>query len=103
MVRKRGHKKLEPFPASTFWMRFLDSVVLVVGVIGPLTTIPQILLIYTTHQATGVAATSWFGPAILDIPWILYGIAHRERAIVITYSLWLVMNTMVGVGAVLYH
>jgi hypothetical protein len=84
-------------------MRFLDSCVLVVGVIGPLTTIPQILLIYTTHMAVGVSALSWFGPAVLDIPWILYGIAHREKAIVITYSLWLVMNTAVAVGAVLYH
>jgi hypothetical protein len=54
-------------------------------------------------MAIGVAAPSWFGPALLDIPWILYGIMHREKAIVITYTLWLVMNTTVGVGAILYH
>src|SRR4051812_16572366 len=84
MMRRRGHKKLEPIPASTFWMRLLDSVVLVAGVIGPLMTIPQILMIYSAHTASGVSAYTWFGYAALDIPWIIYGIAHKERPIILT-------------------
>ena len=101
-LRKRAVKQLEPFPSRSFRLRALDRVVLTAGVIGPLTTIPQILKIYTTHDASGVSLLTWLLPAILDIPWIVYGFAHRERPIVITYSLWLVANLVVALGVVLY-
>lgn len=101
-LRKRAIKELEPFPARSFWLRVLDRVVLTAGVIGPLTTIPQIYKIYTTHDASGVSLLTWLLPAILDIPWIVYGFAHGERPIVITYTLWLVANLVVALGVVLY-
>ncbi len=93
---------LEPFPARTAWKRLLDRVVLAVGIIGPLTSIPQILKIYVLQDATGVSVISWGTWALLDIPWIIYGIVHRERPIVVTYCLWLFVNTMVFAGAVMY-
>jgi len=102
-VRKRGKKNLEPIPARTFWMRFLDSVVFTAGVIGPLMTLPQILLIYSTHDASGISMLTWFGWALLDVPWIIYGIAHREAPIALTYALWFTMNITVAIGAVLYR
>lgn len=101
-VRKRVSKNLEPVPARTFPKRFLDRVVLFVGILGPLTTIPQLVVIYTTHNATGVSALSWGLPALLDIPWILYGVIHRERPIIITYLLWFVANSAIFVGAIAY-
>jgi len=103
MVRKRGSKRLELFPASTFWMRLLDSVVFVAGVIRPLMTLPQILLIYGSHNAADVSPVTWFGYAALDTPWIVYGVAHREKPIIATYWLWLVMNLIVGIGAIMYR
>lgn len=84
-------------------MRLLDSVVFVAGVIGPLMTLPQIILIYSTHSAANVSAVTWFGYAVLDMPWILYGIVHKEWPIVSTYWLWLAMNLIVGIGAILYR
>jgi uncharacterized protein with PQ loop repeat len=101
-ARKRGKKKTEPFPARTFWMRFLDTMVIVAGVVGPLMTIPQMVLIYGNHTAGAVSPFTWFGYAVLDVPWIIYGIAHREWPIISTYWLWLAMNLAVAIGAVLY-
>lgn len=80
----------------------MDSLVLFAGIVSPLFTIPQIVLIYSTRDATGVSALSWGIFALLDIPWILYGFAHRERPIVYAYVLWLTMNTAVCVGALIY-
>ncbi len=95
-------RRLEPYPSSHLWLRLLDRLVYVVGVIGPVMTLPQIYLIFSTHNASGVSAVSWLAWAILDIPWILYGLAHKERPIVLTYFLWLVCNLVVFVGAILY-
>jgi uncharacterized protein with PQ loop repeat len=101
-LRKRGKKKLEPVPATTFGKRLLDATVLVVGIVGPIMTLPQILLIYGTHNATGISVLTWFGWALLDTPWIIYGIVHREPPLILTYMLWFVMNAIVGIGAILY-
>lgn len=95
-------RALEPYPARSAWKRLLDKAVYAAGVIGPVMTIPQIALIYIGQDATGVSPISWLAWALLDIPWILYGLAHKERPIVMTYSLWLVCNLLVFVGAILY-
>ncbi|PIR83960.1 hypothetical protein COU18_00925 [Candidatus Kaiserbacteria bacterium CG10_big_fil_rev_8_21_14_0_10_51_14] len=102
LLRKRVTKTLEPYPARTIWKRVLDKLVYTVGIIGPLMTLPQIILIYAGQDASGVSPLTWFGWALLDIPWIVYGLVHREWPIVTTYSLWLSMNLIVAIGAVMY-
>lgn len=95
-------RRAEPYPARTLWLRVLDFVVYVAGVAGPLATIPQIIKIYSTQDATGVSLLSWSVFALFDIPWIIYAMVHRERPLVVCYSLWLVANAAVAVGAFLY-
>ena len=101
-LRKRISRSLEPYPARTALKRLLDRAVYFVGVIGPLMTIPQIILIYVGQNASGVSPVSWLAWALLDIPWIIYGFVHNERPIILTYSLWFVCNVAVFVGALLY-
>jgi uncharacterized protein with PQ loop repeat len=96
------HSKKRKLPASNFWARFLDRVTLAVGVIGPLTTIPQITKIIESRHAIGVSELSWGGAAFFDIPFLLYGIAHKDRAITTTYSLWLIGNSLIVALAIFY-
>ncbi len=101
-LRKRISKNLEPYPARSAWKRLLDRVVFAAGIVGPVLTLPQIVLIYTNHDASGISAMSWFGWAALNVVWILYGLVHREPPIVMTYSFWFIANSTVAIGAVLY-
>jgi len=83
-------------------MRLLDRTVLVVGVIGPMTAIPQIIKIYMLQDASGVSLLAWVAPALLDVPWVIYGVVHGERPIVITYSLWILADLIVAAGVLMY-
>lgn len=65
-------------------------------------TIPQIVKIYLYQDAAGVSILSWGMFALLDTPWILYGLVHKELPIFINYSLWFVMNLIVCIGAIMY-
>ena len=85
-----------------FWIHFLDRVTLAVGVLGPLTDIPQITKILLTRNAAGVSALAWAGAAFFDVPFLIYGIVHKDRAITTTYSLWLIGNFVILVLTVLY-
>jgi uncharacterized protein with PQ loop repeat len=100
--RKRFHEKLEPFPHENKWINFLDRLLLVVAIVGPIMSIPQIYKIYSLKTAAGVSALSFGFFAVFNIPWIIYGIVHKEKPIVIAYILWLISNTAVVVGTMMY-
>lgn len=93
---------MEPYPARTVGMRLLDVLVYAVGILGPLATIPQVVQIYTTHNVSGISFFTWSLYALFDIPWIIYAVAHRERPLIVCYSLWLVFNSLVAIGVAFY-
>lgn len=101
-MRKRRAPGHEPYPARTVWLKLLDQLVLTIGIVGPLTSIPQALKIYLTHDATGVSTLAWLLPGVCDVVWIIYGLAHRDRPIVVAYTLWFFVNMLVAVGALIY-
>ena len=85
------------------YVRVLDKVTFVAGVIGPFTVLPQIYQIYIGHSAAGVSATSWALMFIVTMPWVFYGLAHCDKSIIISFFLWEVMNALVFIGAIIYH
>jgi len=88
--------------ASGFWVRFLDHTTLAVGIIGPLTAVPQIMKILQTQNTVGVSVLTWAGAAFFDVPFLLYGIVHKDKAITTTYALWFIANIIVVALTVLY-
>jgi len=101
-LHKRMKRATEPYPAQSSLKGLLDTVVYAAGIIGPIMALPQVLLVYVGQDATGLSPITWFGWAVLDIPWIIYGLVHKERPIMITYTLWMVINLSVAIGAVIY-
>lgn len=85
------------------YLKALDRITLVAGIAGPFTVIPQIYKIFSTHIATGVSATSWILMFITTAPWIFYGIAHKDKTIMISFTLWQVANLLVIIGAFMYR
>jgi uncharacterized protein with PQ loop repeat len=97
-VRKRS----EPYPATHVGVRLLDVAVYAAGILGPLATVPQVVTIYATHNASGVSFATWGMYAVFDIPWILYAFIHREPPLILCYVLWFIFNVSVALGALIY-
>jgi uncharacterized protein with PQ loop repeat len=100
--RKRVHAKLEKYPHPKKWIRLLDKIVLGVAIIGPLFDLPQLIEIYRNKSAQDVSFYTWFFFALFSIPWLIYGIAHKEKPIIISYSLWIIMDTAIVIGTMIY-
>src|SRR3989344_6779465 len=96
--RKRLHQNLEPYPHPYPWVRFLDRLLVVLAVVGPLTGIPQLYTILSQKSASGVSIVSWSLYTLLTIPWIIYGFVHKEKPIVISSVLWLILDAAVVVA-----
>lgn len=86
----------------SIWMKRLERITITAGIIGPLTVIPQIFVIYSTRNVAGVSALSWFAFGMLDIPFLLYGLIRKDKPIIFTYALWLIANFIVACGALIY-
>ena len=82
-LRKRGVISSK----NTKSIRVIDRFIFVVGALGPIMTIPQLYEIWVHKDARGVSLISWSSYFIFSIFWIIYGIVHKEKVIVFTYSL----------------
>jgi len=91
-----GEKKRSPY------IVFLDKMTFVIGVIGPFVVVPQIWSIFSTQSAEGVSMMTWLLMFIVTFPWVLYGLAHRDVAIISSFTLWEIANATVVVGVLLY-
>lgn len=96
------HQNLEKYPHENKWINWLDRFLMIVAFVAPATSIPQIVKIFRTQDATGVSALSFGMFAIFNIPWIIYGIAHKEKPILVMYILWLISNGLITIGTLMY-
>ncbi len=80
----------------------MDRFIYVVGVFGPLMTIPQVTKIWFEKNATGVSVISWISYLLCAIFWLIYGVMHREKPIIVTYAIWIVLDFLIVIGALIY-
>src|SRR4051794_12037344 len=99
---QRIRKKRNESGYSPLSVRFINGAAATAGIIGPLMTMPQLLKIYVDHNASGISVISWFAWMVLDIPFVIYGIVHKDKVIIMTYTAWFFLNLLVAVGALMY-
>lgn len=102
-LHKRGQvtKGLEPYPARHAWKRYLDYIMYGVGILSPFALLPQVMTIYIEHQKAGVSITTWLLLSLFNILWIMYGVVHKSGPIIISHTLFFILNITIVVG-VLY-
>jgi len=100
-LRKRS-ARLQPYPSGIFRIAIIDTVVYVVSIASPILTIPQVLDIYVGQDASGVSALSWGAYTLFTLPWLAYGIVHKEKILIFNNTLWIFLNAVIFTGALLY-
>jgi uncharacterized protein with PQ loop repeat len=80
----------------------INKLIYIGGTLGPLTTMPQVYKIWVGKNAIGVSVVSWCAYAIGSAFWIWYGIANKQRPLVFTYSMFLIVEIMIIVGTLIY-
>lgn len=101
-MRRRRQSKCDPYPHPHPWINLLDRIVLVCGIIGPMTSIPQIMRVFIEKDVSGISVITWFLFAVFNVPWIIYGYVHREKPILIAYILWFITNSAVVIGVLIH-
>lgn len=80
----------------------LDKAVLIIAFLAPLIELPQLIEIYTKKSAENVSVITWSLFVVFGIPWLIYGIMHKEKPIIILYTLWIIVDAAIVSGILLY-
>ena len=80
----------------------IDWLMWVAGLVGPISTIPQVIIIFANKSASDVSMLSWVLYTISTVIFLLYSIIHKVRPMVINSLLWLLADIAVITGVILY-
>ena len=67
-----------------------------------LMTIPQVLTIWISQQAAGVSIFTWSAYLVSAILWLWFGIQKSDKNIYLPCIGWILLDTAVIVGVVIY-
>ena len=82
----------------------LERVMLVVALIGPLGTVPQVVKVFFTHthHVHGLSLTTWGSFTLISMMWLAYGVVFRRTALIVANILYVVVNGAVVTGILMY-
>jgi MtN3 and saliva related transmembrane protein len=81
---------------------FIDKFIYVVAITAPLATLPQLIIIFSSHNAQGVSISSWTLYTIFAAVWLWYGVHIKKKPMVVAQALFLLTDLAVVIGAFLY-
>jgi MtN3 and saliva related transmembrane protein len=89
---------------KTAWLKRFEFFMLIMGIIGPLATAPQLIKLYFTHSqhAPGLSLSTWIAYSLLALLWFIYGLVHKNVPIWVGNSIGCVMDLLMVIG-ILVH
>lgn len=83
-------------------MKAVDKMMGSAAFVAPLSSAPQLVTIFGKQEAAGISAASWTMYLIVALITLAYGTFHNLRPIIISQSLWVVIDILIIVGVLMY-
>lgn len=83
--------------------KIIDKLIYIAAIAYPLTTIPQIFDIFANRSATNVSLLTWLLYDMFTCIFLWYAIQNKLKPLVIEYSMWIVAQSIVVAGLLIYR
>ena len=93
-MRTRGADDTRPAAAPTP----LERTLRVLSVVTMLMTVPQVLIIWVSHNASGVSLASWSAYLASACLWFVYGIRKKDKTIYLACVGWIALDAAIVAG-----
>lgn len=80
----------------------MDHSIYIIGIMAPLMGGTQALKIWTEQTAAGVSLQFFAFNIFANVFWLTYGILHKEKPLIMMYTLWFVVNVSIVAGTITY-
>lgn len=71
------------------------------GAISVAVNIPQLIAIWTSPSIAGVSIISWIGFFLGSLFWLIYGLLHQEKPIIVINGGLLIVQGLIVLGLAL--
>lgn len=101
-IRKRLSKTYEKFPHPTQFGRVVDKIVYISTIGLPLLNFIQLYRIWAEKSILGLSLISWFGFAFFSLIWMIYGIIHKEKPIILLNAGLFIVQSLIAISIIYF-
>ena len=101
--KQQRAKQPHPITEHPKFKKIVDKLIYIVAVIGPASMLPQIIKIWVHKSGGDISIFTFVMFVVINIIWLTYGILHKEKPLIIAYSMWMIANISVALGAIIYQ
>ena len=95
---EHAEKKKIKGDASVF-----DHIMIFIGLIGPLSLLPQVFSVWYTKDTAGISLLSWSLLVGVACMWVAYGIYRRSKALIVSNLLLAIFDVLVVIGVLMFR
>jgi uncharacterized protein with PQ loop repeat len=101
MVMSRENHVFQEHIKAKKKLGVFDTIVIIASFMYPLSGLPQVVQIFQ-GTTEGVSLYSWVSFLVFAIIFLTYGLKHRITPMIITNSIWIVVDGLVVIGYLLH-
>lgn len=106
MIKKAKYIKLTPAEYKRFlannWRETFDKLIVVLGLVNVIATVPQITQIWSSQDASGVSLVTWAYYVIFTVILLVYAISIKAKPMIIMYTGNTIVYSMVLIGVIVF-
>jgi uncharacterized protein with PQ loop repeat len=96
-VTRRAYEVLRKEKRQIDWLMWFT------GLIGPISTLPQLWVIYIDKKVAGISLISWIMYFIVNLVGLAYAIVHKLKPVLIANILWFFVELAIIIGVIVYE
>lgn len=78
----------------------MDWLIYGVAILSPVMTMPQLIQIWVDKNVAGVSLLTWSSYTVFAGFWLLYGLIHKEKPIILANIMSGTLNIIIVVGII---
>jgi uncharacterized protein with PQ loop repeat len=92
------HKRKHHTTNQSAITRFIDHSAYLMGAITIAVNVPQLISVWTAPSTAGVSLVSWIGFLLGSVFWLIYGLLHREKPIIVINGGLIIIQGLIVLG-----
>lgn len=81
----------------------LEKILGIASIATMIATVPQVINVWSTRDASGVSAISWFAYLVAACLWFVHGLRKRDPSIYLACIGWIALDAAIVIGLLVHQ
>lgn len=85
---------------NKFTSTLIDHSVYVITIVAVLGNVPQLIKVWFEGNKSGVSVVTWAGFLFGSVFWLIYGLIHKEKPIIVANFFLILVQSFIVIGLI---